>query len=137
MGPIVALAYAAFIGDGSRFESAAQVANYLGLVPRVDISGTIVRYGGITKRGNGYLRCLLVQAAWALLRSNTGGALKERYVYMTKTKGLGKKKTIIAIARRLSELMWTLSRSGKAYEVRKFSIPTQNAARLAKEALSA
>ncbi|GHU47532.1 hypothetical protein FACS1894200_03050 [Spirochaetia bacterium] len=56
---------------------------------------------------------------------------------MTKTKWLGKKKAIIAIARRLSELMWTLSRSGKGYEVRKFSIPTQNAARLAKEALSA
>ncbi|MHC6204789.1 IS110 family RNA-guided transposase [Breznakiellaceae bacterium SP9] len=137
VGPIVALAYAAFIGDGSRFESASQVANYLGLVPRVDISGSIVRYGGITKRGNGYLRSLPVQAAWALLKSKSGGALKERYVYMTQIKGLGKKKTIIAIARRLAELMWSISRSGKAYEVRKFAIPTQKGARLAKEALSA
>jgi transposase len=87
---------AAYIGDGSRFASAVQVSNYLGLVPRVDISGTLMRYGGITKQGNDYLRALLVQAAWALIRSKKGGALKERYEYMTKKKGLGKKKAIVA-----------------------------------------
>jgi transposase len=52
IGPVVSLAFVAFIGDGRRFESASQVGNYLGLTPRVDISGTIVKYGGITKRGN-------------------------------------------------------------------------------------
>jgi len=121
VGPIVSLAYTAYIGDGSRFENAAQVSNYLGLVPRVDISGTLVRYGGITKQGNGYLRALLVQAAWALIRSKRGGALKERYEYMTREKGLGKKKAIVAIARRLGELLWTLLRQGTEYEVRHFS----------------
>jgi transposase len=121
VGPVVSLAYAAYVGDGSRFENAAQVSNYLGLVPRVDISGTLVRYGGITKGGNGYLRALLVQAAWALIRSKSGGALKERYEYMTKEKGLGKKKAIVAIARRLGELLWTLLRQGTDYEVRHFS----------------
>jgi transposase len=121
VGPIVSLAYSAYIGDGSRFETAAQVSNYLGLVPRVDISGTLIRYGGITKQGNGYLRALLVQASWALIRSKNGGALKERYEYMTKEKGLGKKKAIVAIARRLGELLWTLLRQGTDYEVRHFS----------------
>jgi transposase len=96
------------------------VSNYLGLAPRVDISGTLVRYGGITKAGNGYLRALLVQAAWALIRTKCGGALKERYEYMTKEKGLGKKKAIVAIARRLGELLWTLLRQGTDYEVRHF-----------------
>jgi transposase len=123
VGPIVSLAYTAYVGDGSRFETAAQVSNYLGLVPRVDISGTLIRYGGITKQGNGYLRALLVQASWALIRSKNGGALKERYEYMTKVKGLGKKKTIVAIARRLGELLWTLLRQGTDYEVRHFSGP--------------
>jgi transposase len=121
VGPIVSLAYSAYVGDGSRFETAAQVSNYLGLVPRVDISGTLIRYGGITKQGNGYLRALLVQASWALIRSGNGGALKERYEYMTKVKGLGKKKTIVAIARRLGELLWTLLRQGTDYEVRRFT----------------
>jgi transposase len=121
IGPVVSLAYVAYVGDGSRFENAAQVSNYLGMVPRVDISGTLVRYGGITKAGNGYLRALLVQAAWALIRTKSGGALKERYEYMTKEKGLGKKKAIVAIARRLGELLWTLLRQGTDYEVRHFS----------------
>jgi transposase len=52
IGQEVSLAFVAFIGDGRRFESASQVSNYLGLAPRVGISGTIVKYGGITKRGN-------------------------------------------------------------------------------------
>jgi transposase len=121
VGPIVSLAYAAYVGDGSRFENAAQVSNYFGLVPRVDISGTLIRYGGITKQGNAYLRALLVQASWALIRSKNGGALKERYEYMTRERGLGKKKTIVAIARRLGELLWTLLRQGTDYEVRHFS----------------
>jgi transposase len=121
IGPVVSLAFAAFIGDGSRFENALQVSNYLGLAPRVDISGTIVKYGGITKRGNTYLRALLVQASWTLKKSKQGGALKERYVYMTGARGLGKKRTIIAIARKLAELLWTLLRKGTDYETRKFA----------------
>ena len=62
-----------------RFENASQVSNYLGLAPRVYMSGDTVRYGRITKSGNGYVRALPVQAAWALVRSKAGGRLKERY----------------------------------------------------------
>jgi hypothetical protein len=58
-----------------------------------------------------------------MLRSKTGCALQEWYEYMTKTKGLGKKKTIVAIARRLAELLWTLSGSGADYEQRRFRLP--------------
>ncbi|MDR0642090.1 MAG: IS110 family transposase [Treponema sp.] len=138
VGPVVSLAYVAYVGDGSRFENAAQVSNYLGLAPRVDISGTLVRYGGITKAGNGYLRALLVQAAWALIRTKSGGTLKERYEYMTKEKGIGKKKAIVAIARRLGELLWTLLRQGTDYEVRHFSGNKPISAKeLAQQALTA
>ena len=138
VGLVVALAFAAYVGDGSRFENASQVSNYLGLVPRVDISGTLVSYGGITKRGNNSLRSLLVQASWAMIRSKGGGALQERYFYMTGEKGLGKKKSIVAIARRLAELLWALSRSGTRYTRRAFSIPEQNglAVRLATRAVT-
>jgi transposase len=121
IGPVVSLALVSFLGDGSRFDTASQVSNYLGLVPRVDISGTLVKYGGITKQGNKYLRALLVQASWALVNSKKGGALKERFEYMTEVQGKGKKKTIVAIARRLAELAWTLLRNGTDYEMRKFT----------------
>ncbi|MDR2782675.1 MAG: hypothetical protein LBB48_02335 [Treponema sp.] len=52
--------------------------------------GALVRYGGTTEAGNGYPQALLVQEAWALIRTKNGGALKERY--MTKKKRLGRKK---------------------------------------------
>jgi transposase len=119
VGPLVALVFVSYLGDANRFDNAAQVSNYLGLVPRVDISGTIVRTGGITKRGNGWLRSLLVQASWALLRWKDGGGLKAQY--MTNEKGLGKKKSIVAIARKLGVLLYTLVKNGTEYEDRKFS----------------
>ncbi|MDR2716848.1 MAG: transposase, partial [Treponema sp.] len=81
VGPIVAYAFTAHVGDGSRFSKGAQVSNYIGFVPRLDYSGTIQRNGHITKRGNGYLRGLLVQAAWTMTFSKKGGALFMRYKY--------------------------------------------------------
>jgi transposase len=135
VGPKVSFAFAAHV-DPERFENASQVSNYLGLVPRVYMSGDTVRYGRITKRGDGYLRALLVQASWALIRSKAGGSLKERYEYMTQ-KGISKKKTIVAIARRLSELLYTLMKNGTEYEVRKFKPEKAETEKLAVLALSA
>jgi transposase len=64
----------AFVNE-ERLENGAQVSNYLGLTPGVYMLGSIMRYGDITKRGNGYLRVLLVQGAWTLAWSQGGGAL--------------------------------------------------------------
>jgi transposase len=136
VGPKVSFAFSAYI-QAERFSNASQVSNYLGLVPRVSMSGSIVKYGRITKRGNGYLRALLVQAAWAVTWSRNGGALRERIEYMTQVKGLGKKKAIVAIARRLAVVMYTLLKNGTDYEVRHFKRPAEKAAVLAQEALSA
>ena len=119
VGPKVSFAFVSHVAH-ERFENSSQVSNYLGLVPRVYISGDTVRHGHITKRGNSYLRALLVQASWALIRSKKGGCLKERYKYMTEVKAISKKKAIVAIARRLAELLYTLMKNGTEYEVRKF-----------------
>jgi len=135
VGPKVSFAFVAHVAP-ERFGNASQVSNYLGLVPRVYISGDTVRYGRITKRGNGYLRALLVQASWALVRSRAGGRLKERFMYMTIQKGISRKKTIVAIARRLSELLYTLMKNGTRYEVQKFR-PEESIEQLAQLAISA
>jgi len=119
VGPKVAFAFVAYV-LASRFENAGQVSNFLGLAPSVYMSGQSVRYGKITKRGNGYVRALLVQAAWALIRSKGGGCLKERFEYMTKEKGLGRKKSAVAVARRMAELLYKLMRDGGEYEARPF-----------------
>jgi len=73
VGPVVAYAFAAYMGDGSRFSTGAHVSNFIGFVPRLDYSETIQRTGAITKHRNGYVKGLLVQAAWTAVRAKTGG----------------------------------------------------------------
>ena len=136
VGPKTAFAFVAFVGV-ERFENAGQVSNYLGLVPRVYISGETEHYGRITKRGNGYLRALLVQAAWALTRTKEGGKLKALYEYMTQEKSKSKKKAIVAVARQLAELLYTLMREKGKYESRQFVPEKSEAKKLAGLALSA
>jgi hypothetical protein len=63
---------------------------------------------------------MLVQGAWVLTRSKAGGVLKERYEYMTKVKGKSKKKAIVAIARKLGQLMYAVMKNGTEYEERHY-----------------
>ena len=138
VGLIVAYVFVAYVGNGSRFSKGAQVSNYLGFVPRLYYSGTIERQGHITKRGNSYLRGLLIQAAWAMVRSKNGGSLKERFIYLTKIQGKSKKKTIVSIGRRMAELMYTILREKTNYEERPWKRHQQNTPEgMAKEAMSA
>ena len=118
VGPVVAYAFVAHVGDGSRFSKGAQVSNYIGFVPRLDYSGTIQRQGHITKHGNSYLRGLLVQAAWTMTLCKKDSSLKERYICLTAFGGKSKKKTIVSIARRLSELMYSILRNKNNFESR-------------------
>jgi len=120
VGPVVAYAFTAHVGDGSRFSTGAQVSNFIGFVPRLDYSGTIQHNGPITKHGNGYLRGLLVQAAWSAVRSKTGGALQERYKQKTAGQGASKKKTIVSIGRRLAEIMYSVLKNKSKYEPRQW-----------------
>ena len=136
VGPMVAFAFAAHV-VAERFENSGQVSNYLGLVPRVYMSGDTVRYGRITKRGNSYLRALLVQSAWALIRSKAGGKLKERYEYMTVEKSKSKKQAVVAVARRIAELLYTLMRDKTLYSSKPFVREKKTIEGLAQLALSA
>jgi transposase len=68
IGPIVATALVATIGDAKTFTSGRHLAAWLGLVPRQNSSGGKERLGGISKAGDGYLRRMLVHGARALLR---------------------------------------------------------------------
>jgi transposase len=113
VGPALAMAFEAYIGDGSRFHSGAQVANYTGLVPRVDCSGDCRRYGPITKRGCVAIRRVAIQSAWAMVSSRDGGDFKT--FYERRSTELGKKKAIVAIARKMVVLMYTLVKNKDFY----------------------
>jgi transposase len=68
IGPITASAYVAALDDAARFGGAAQVASYLGLVPREYSSGEQQRRGHVLRSAHPYVQALLVQAAWRIVR---------------------------------------------------------------------
>jgi transposase len=69
IGPITATALVAALGDGQAFENGRQVAAWMGIVPRQDSSGGKPRLLGISKRGDTYLRTLLIHGARAVVRT--------------------------------------------------------------------
>ena len=69
IGPITASALAASVGDARQFEDGRQMAAWMGLVPRQHSSGGKSVLLGITKRGDKYLRTLLIHGARAALKA--------------------------------------------------------------------
>jgi transposase len=71
IGPVVATAIVAAIGNGSAFRRGREFAAWLGIVPRQYSTGGKAKLFGISKRGNVYLRKILIQGARAaVLRSS-------------------------------------------------------------------
>lgn len=68
VGPIVATALIAEVGDWKAFASGRSLAAWIGLVPKQHSTGGKERLGGISKQGNRYLRWLLVAGAMAVIR---------------------------------------------------------------------
>jgi len=69
IGPLTASALVATIGDAKAFQHGRQLAAWLGLVPRQHSTGGKTRLHGISKRGDIYLRTLLIHGARAVLRA--------------------------------------------------------------------
>lgn len=71
VGPLTASAIVATVGDARVFKSGRQFAAWMGLVPRQHSSGGKQNLLGISKRGDGYLRCLLIHGARAVVGNTT------------------------------------------------------------------
>ncbi|EHQ1784547.1 TPA: IS110 family transposase [Salmonella enterica] len=67
IGPVIATAMVGLVGDPAQFKNGRRFAAWLGLTPRQHSSGGKTRLSGITKRGDGYMRKLLVQGARAVI----------------------------------------------------------------------
>jgi transposase len=95
----------AAIGDIRRFESAKRLVGYLGLDARVRQSGVAAaRHGRISKEGTSAARHVLVQAAWAAIKSP--GPLRAFYQRVKARRGA--QIAIVAVARKLAMLCWQL-----------------------------
>lgn len=133
---LTAVITVAELGDLSRFENPVALMSYLGAVPSEQSSGETVQRGGITKTGNGHVRRVLVEAAWAyrlparktrcLLKRQEGLSqsiidiawkaqvrLCSRYRHLM-AKGKTKQVVVTAIARELAGFIWAIAQDATA-----------------------
>lgn len=114
VGPLTATAIVAAVGDIGNFTSARQFAAWLGLVPRQRSSGGKTQLLGISKRGDSYLRRLLVHGARVALtyakRTNTLTAWQQA---LLQRKAFNK--VVVALAHRNARRIWAVLAKGCAY----------------------
>lgn len=98
--------------DGiERFHSSEQLVSYAGLAPRIYQSGKTCYCGHISKAGRSELRWALVQAAWRSIKYSK----RFRKKYFKLSRKIGKKKAIIAVARKLLTIMYYLLKKNEVY----------------------
>lgn len=109
IGNKIASAAAAFVGNGGQYRNGRHFAASLGLVPREHSSGGKQRLGRITRRGNGYLRWLLIQGAWSVIRhADRADDRLSRWARQLIVRR-GKHKAAIAVANKLARIIWAMS----------------------------
>ncbi len=108
IGPLSALAIVATVGNARDFRSGRQFAAWLGLTPRQHSSGGKARLGHITKRGDAYLRTLLVLGARSVLQTAArhSDALS-RWVLSVQGRR-GYHRALVAIAAKNARIAWAL-----------------------------
>jgi len=109
IGLLTATALFAFIGDIRRFPSGRHLASWLGLTPREHSSGLKRRLGGISKRGDGYLRTLLIHGARSVLLH----ARKEQPDHLREwahklEHNLVHNKAAVAVANKMARIVWAV-----------------------------
>ena len=114
VGALISSAYQATIDDPHRFVRARQVADYVGLAPRVHQSGEVDLRGRISREGDHLLRWHLVEAAHVLLTRGRDCALKRWGLALAARKGASKAK--VAVARKLAVLLWRLWLKGEDFQ---------------------
>ena len=99
--------------DWHRFHNRKQIGSYTGCCPGEHSSGGKQRMGSIDRMGNGRVRTLLVEAVWRLLRWQPGWVAAQGMKGKLAGGGALKKKTVVALARRLAIDLWRW-RTGRA-----------------------
>lgn len=114
VGPLVSLAFLGWVDRADRFGKSRDVGACLGLRPSLRESGGKSRRGPISREGDREMRWLLVQAAHAALAVHRDSALKRWGEALVAR--AGKKKAVVAVARKLGVLMHRLWVTGESYQ---------------------
>ena len=116
VGPVTASALVATVGDFAQFKNARQFGAWLGLVPSQNSTGGKARLGRITKRGDDYLRTLLIQGAKSAVMS--AGKRSDRisqWLVQLKER-IGWQKTVVALANKNARIVWAVLTRNQAFD---------------------
>jgi transposase len=117
VGPITASAMVAAIGDGAAFSKGRDFAAWLGLVPKQISTGDRTILGGISRRGNRYLRTLFIQGARSVLQRSDGWEKKSFGRWLgAASKRLHKNVLAVALANKLARIAWTVLYHARGYD---------------------
>jgi transposase len=115
VGPLIATAMVAAVGDPRAFKNGRQLAAWLGLVPRQHSSGGKHLLLGITKRGDRYLRALLIHGARAVVvRAAAKQDTRSRWIADLQRRR-GTNRTSVAVANKNARILWALMTTEQRY----------------------
>jgi len=115
VGVLTATALVAAVGDAKVFKNGRQMAAWLGLVPRQHSSGNKERLLGISKRGDRYLRMLLVHGARSVVyRADKKEDARSRWVSQVKARR-GANRACVALANKNARILWALMAHEQGY----------------------
>ncbi len=113
VGPTTASALVASVGEFGQFANARQFGAWLGLVPSQNSTGGKARLGGITKRGDDYLRTLLIQGAKSAVMSAAKRSDRISQWLVQLKERVGWQKAVVALANKNARILWAvLTREG-------------------------
>lgn len=115
VGTLTASALVATVGNASSFKNARQLAAWLGLVPRQHSSGGKQQLYGISKRGDVYLRTLLIHGARAMVRHRSPKRPISRWIHRLLSRA-HKNKVIVAVANKLARIVWAVMHKKVDYD---------------------
>jgi transposase len=124
IGPITASALVASVGDAKMFSNGRQFAAWLGLVPKQYSTGGKTRLGRISKRGDVYLRTLLIHGTRAVISASKQQPTSALSVWVQQLRARrGLKKAAVALAAKNARIAWALLAREQHYRTRTVSIP--------------
>ena len=122
VGPVTASAVVATVGDFKQFRNAAQFGAWLGLTPKQNSSGGKNNLAGITRRGDVYLRMLLIQGAKsAVMTAHTRDDPISQWACQLREKS-GWQKAVVALANKNARILWAVFVRGKAFDAHHVSL---------------
>ena len=119
VGALTATALVAAIGDVQVFKNGREMSVFIGLVPKQHSSGGKIKLLGISKRGDHYLRCLLIHGARAVISRSKNLPKKKAQWLADLIERRGKNRAIAALANKNVRTIWGMMARDESYSAAK------------------